>query len=74
MFAGENKYFQVNKKRAARSSVCVCALILELENNELRLTHPDLWTNEIRGKIGLLKKNEPKEYSTGASGRRGAKV
>jgi hypothetical protein len=74
MFAGGNKYLKVNKKRAARSSVCVCALILELENKELRLTHPDLWTKETRGKIGLLRKNESKEYSTGASGRRGAKV
>ena len=70
----QQKHLKVNSTRKSRSAVCVCAMILDVDGSKLRLTHPNLWSADIKKRIGLLRKKERSEYSTGVARKRGAKV
>ena len=70
----QKKQLKVNSMRKSRSAVCVCAMILALDGSKLRLTHPNMWSPDIQKRIGLLRKKERTEYSTGVAKKRGAKV
>ena len=68
------KLLQVNIRRSARSAVCTCCMILRVQGKHLRLTKPNSWSSYIKNRIGLLRKKEPQEYSTGVAGKRGVQV
>ena len=76
MFAEQdNKHLKVDRRRSARSAVCICCILLSYESGKLHLTNRTDWCKDLqRNNAGLLRKGQETFYSTGVAGKRGVQV